>query len=625
MSTDAKLGGATASLADPLEGLQAADFKGNLWSTAKLPEAWAAPASSSAVPAAAPPATATATATATSAVSPAPKLASTNTPIVVKKEGVSVISSATSSSSSATASATATNVKVENSPFVTLYSSNGLLALPSLPFSMPQVKASNNASSTTATIAQQAAAMQMFNSLQQTANMFGGNMKRFNRTPVACVVCHKAKSTCDSNRPCARCSRLGKAHLCKDRPHKKKGRPPKKRSSSDSNSIVTNTLDISASSGQPKLSLGNTGTSIAMPTAKRKAVGNPGNIRKQEVVTATALPQAQRMAAAAAAAAAAGINGGLLKATAIPGQGQNKVLPNTIASMNLNTLMSTVAKRTGAGTNAAGATGASAGGIPNELGVPLGGGPLPNSGSTKDDGLGGFNPLLDSPFRSPFKATLNGDVKNQPESLSLGATLTPSAAATASRAQTTASSSNGQNFTNLHNLNKNGGNNGKDDGNKASNAKDAAVMAAAAAAAMKGAARSGLTMPLKGTGDDFSMVAESVDRYLWEEVIDDMTPFFIKHPEVLSTELAALYAGANSRGTNTPFRKTVMDLPAGCQVLSPLFCMYLSYMSYYLSPGQFTNLQHRLAKKGVIIPNLDTCPVRKFDVDIAKDVEKVKN
>mmetsp|Transcript_11006 Transcript_11006/g.15322 ORF Transcript_11006/g.15322 Transcript_11006/m.15322 type:complete len:514 (+) Transcript_11006:225-1766(+) len=52
--------------------------------------------------------------------------------------------------------------------------------------------------------------------------------RKTNRTPVACVVCHKAKSTCDRNRPCARCRRLGKAHLCKDRPHRKKGRPRKR-------------------------------------------------------------------------------------------------------------------------------------------------------------------------------------------------------------------------------------------------------------------------------------------------------------------------------------------------------------------------------------------------------------
>jgi len=52
--------------------------------------------------------------------------------------------------------------------------------------------------------------------------------RKTNRTPVACVVCHKAKSTCDRSRPCARCRRLGKSHLCKDRPHRKKGRPRKR-------------------------------------------------------------------------------------------------------------------------------------------------------------------------------------------------------------------------------------------------------------------------------------------------------------------------------------------------------------------------------------------------------------
>eukprot|EP00954_Amorphochlora_amoebiformis_P014932 1167195-Amorphochlora_amoeboformis.AAC.2 len=64
--------------------------------------------------------------------------------------------------------------------------------------------------------------------------------RKTNRTPVACVVCHKAKSTCDRSRPCARCRRLGKSHLCKDRPHRKKGRPRKRLLNSDGSTTDKN-------------------------------------------------------------------------------------------------------------------------------------------------------------------------------------------------------------------------------------------------------------------------------------------------------------------------------------------------------------------------------------------------
>eukprot|EP00954_Amorphochlora_amoebiformis_P016775 1314756-Amorphochlora_amoeboformis.AAC.1 len=81
---------------------------------------------------------------------------------------------------------------------------------------------------------------------------------------------------------------------------------------------------------------------------------------------------------------------------------------------------------------------------------------------------------------------------------------------------------------------------------------------------------------------------------------------------------------SDSRGTGTPFQTSVMDLPPGTQVLSPLFCMYLTYMSYYLHADQFTMLQRRMAKLGVIIPNLSNCPIRKFDTSIAKSVGNIK-
>lgn len=47
------------------------------------------------------------------------------------------------------------------------------------------------------------------------------------RTAVACVSCHRMKVCCDAPRPCSRCTKLGRAKECVDRPHKRKGRPPK--------------------------------------------------------------------------------------------------------------------------------------------------------------------------------------------------------------------------------------------------------------------------------------------------------------------------------------------------------------------------------------------------------------
>mmetsp|Transcript_19979 Transcript_19979/g.29917 ORF Transcript_19979/g.29917 Transcript_19979/m.29917 type:complete len:601 (-) Transcript_19979:129-1931(-) len=348
------------------------------------------------------------------------------------------------------------SAKVENSPFVlyqpawgtngsttsmalngmgTLPSAIPTLPLPSSPFPGLNQK-SLNGNGNSNNLAQ---AMRMLTNSYQNGGLvrfnnriFGGTVKRFNRTPVACVVCHKAKSTCDSNRPCARCSRLGKAHLCKDRPHKKKGRPPKKR--------VASEMDNSANS-----------------KSKRK----------------TTVKQEKKLG--------------------------NSLLNSMFGGMN--------------------------------------GG---NGSSALND--------LSAILRQPVKEEKNSEGRN--------------------------SSSSG--------------------------------------------------VPRDGSGTSFAKVAQSVDSYLWEEVIDDMSSFFIKHPEVLSNELAALYAGSNSRGTDTPFQTSVMDLPAGTQVLSPLFCMYLTYMSYYLNPAQFSDLQRRMAKKGVIIPNLTDDPIRKFDSSIAKTASKIR-
>mmetsp|Transcript_37159 Transcript_37159/g.62497 ORF Transcript_37159/g.62497 Transcript_37159/m.62497 type:complete len:725 (-) Transcript_37159:355-2529(-) len=401
--------------------------------------------------------------------------------------------SATQPAQSSVKNSGGTTAKAESnnpSSFV-LYQSNGLLgwpnatgaasinglgtlpsALPTINFQVPQVNGIKGNNSTTGNMAQ---AMRMLNNFHP-ANLYGGQIKRFNRTPVACVVCHKAKSTCDSNRPCARCSRLGKAHLCKDRPHKKKGRPPKKRSSSDS--------------------------TAAEPKAKRKA---------------TVKKEAMQAAAAGASSVSSNQTGNLSK---------SMMYSSPTASRANSTKQDSKTNASLQNNRSGGTTGSSS------LGFKALGG---NSSSS---------------FR-----TSSGKGSNDAK---------------------------GQKFETM-------GRSGQESASK------------------RQATRS---------ANDFSNVVESVDRYLWEEVIDDMSSFFIKHPEVLSSELAALYAGANSR--------TVMDLPPGCQVLSPLFCMYLTYMSYYLEPEQFTNLQKRLAKLGVIIPNLDTCPLRKFETSVAKTVKQVK-
>lgn len=45
------------------------------------------------------------------------------------------------------------------------------------------------------------------------------------RTARACSNCKMAHTACDSNRPCARCSALGKEDTCVDVERKKRGRP----------------------------------------------------------------------------------------------------------------------------------------------------------------------------------------------------------------------------------------------------------------------------------------------------------------------------------------------------------------------------------------------------------------
>eukprot|EP00808_Paulinella_micropora_P021826 g9672.t1 len=38
----------------------------------------------------------------------------------------------------------------------------------------------------------------------------------------ACIICHKAKTRCDGQRPCARCTRLGRAEKCLEHPNRKR-------------------------------------------------------------------------------------------------------------------------------------------------------------------------------------------------------------------------------------------------------------------------------------------------------------------------------------------------------------------------------------------------------------------
>ncbi|GAB5355828.1 hypothetical protein AAMO2058_000238800 [Amorphochlora amoebiformis] len=472
-SSNSKLNGSAVAGSNALDSVQNAEsMKNGLWGNPKIPEAWATPAAAS--------------------TDPAASSSSTD------KETTSIFATVNKAQAD-TSKKDEKAVKVENSPFVALYQPGGLLAwpgagtsavnglgnlpsaIPTLPLpQFPALSQTNGANN----IAQ---AMRMLNSYQTGAaammrfnngtGLFGGPMKRFNRTPVACVVCHKAKSTCDSNRPCARCTRLGKAHLCKDRPHKKKGRPPKKRTSSEAVNSETSKSKRKATVKQEKFSLPiptpSTGSSLLKSVFSQN-------------LTSSTLPGASVDSKAKSAEAAA---------------------------------------------------------------------------------IESFNPILDSPFKSP----MTGDSKS-PSNLVLD---TPEPSST--QANTA----------------------GKE-------------------------TKKGDASASPESKDEFSKIAESVDKYLWEEVIDDMSSFFIKHPEVLSNELAALYAGSNSRGTGTPFQTSVMDLPPGTQVLSPLFCMYLTYMSYYLHADQFTMLQRRMAKLGVIIPNLSNCPIRKFDTSIAKSVGNIK-
>ena len=87
-------------------------------------------------------------------------------------------------------------------------------------------KTSTSSSSTTVSKTYSSSILSSMESSQQHADDKKGQLKR---TPVACLACHKAKTSCSADRPCKRCIRIGKPHECCDRPHMKKGRPRKER------------------------------------------------------------------------------------------------------------------------------------------------------------------------------------------------------------------------------------------------------------------------------------------------------------------------------------------------------------------------------------------------------------
>jgi len=134
-----------------------------------------------------------------------------------------------------------------SSPYIALYPSSGLLGWPN--GSQMPVNQEGNRNVSYGSLPQfnpPQAGIPVLQSFPQGFVGFGNHQaaapdrRKTNRTPVACVVCHKAKSTCDRSRPCARCRRLGKSHLCKDRPHRKKGRPRKRLLNSDGSTTDKN-------------------------------------------------------------------------------------------------------------------------------------------------------------------------------------------------------------------------------------------------------------------------------------------------------------------------------------------------------------------------------------------------
>jgi len=244
--------------------------------------------------------------------------------------------------------------------------------------------------------------------------------RKTNRTPVACVVCHKAKSTCDRSRPCARCRRLGKSHLCKDRPHRKKGRPRKRHLNND--------------------------------TEKAK-----------------------------------------------------------------------VEKKTRA---------------------------EPTSSSNNSQKRADFK-LSDCYLEN---ARYMGNVSGK-----------------SAKSQTTSTTAG------------RAGTNGVGSGSGEKSVRDTS---------------------LTELQSNFAEMANQVNNSLWEEIIGDMSGFI-----------------ADTKKYERNFGSVLRKIPNVKRIMHPLFCMYLTHMSYYLHSDQFIQLQRRMASSGVLIPNGASCKIRKFDESLISTVD----
>jgi len=273
--------------------------------------------------------------------------------------------------------------------------------------------------------------------------------RKTNRTPVACVVCHKAKSTCDRSRPCARCRRLGKSHLCKDRPHRKKGRPRKR---------LLNNTENSTQGSQDKAQDKKARTPAAAATSSSDAKSSESSFKLSDCYLGGDMPR----------------------------------------------FMANMSKKP----------------------------------AVKSSSLGGVK-----------SESMDGSIQG-----------------------------------------------GQSSGSRSLNGLDGSSLLSKSS--------KGIETPLTELQTSFANMAHSVNETLWEEVIGDMSSFIhdAKKYERKYTEL---------------FRK----MPDVKRIMNPLFCMYLTHMSYYLHPDQFIQLQKRMASSGVLIPNGSSCKIRKFDESLIKTVD----
>jgi len=273
--------------------------------------------------------------------------------------------------------------------------------------------------------------------------------RKTNRTPVACVVCHKAKSTCDRSRPCARCRRLGKSHLCKDRPHRKKGRPRKRLLNQD------NSTTGSGGGGQER----------------RGSEDKSGSEKKV------------RTSGTAAAAASSSNNRSRSESFKLSDCYLGSDMPKFMVNMNK--------------------------------------------------------------LATSSMATKESTDQAQSSSSANGTDVSASTGGVGSKVGPDTS------FTELQN--------------------------------------------------DFAEMARAVNDTLWEEIIGDMSTFII-----------------NAKKYERKYKALLGKIPDVKRILNPLFCMYLTHMSYYLHPDQLIQLQKRMASLGVLIPNGTSCKIRKFDESLLK-------